>query len=32
MQDLSEVGRVGPCIFPSPAAEILPGIRKDDAK
>lgn len=32
MQYLSEMGRVGPCIFPSPAGEILPGIRKGNVK
>lgn len=29
---LSEMGRVGLYIFPSPAAEILPGIRKGNVK
>lgn len=30
--DLSEMGRVGLCIFPSPTAEILPGIRQGNVK
>lgn len=32
MPDLPEVGRVGLCIFPSPAVEILPGTRKGNVR
>lgn len=32
MQDSPEAGRVGWCIFPSPAVEILPGARKGNVR
>lgn len=32
MQDLSEVVKLGLCIFPSPPAEISPSIRKGSVK
>lgn len=32
MLDLHEVGGVGLCIFPSPAAEMLPGTEKGNVR